>query len=154
MLPFLLTNPTKQVANGQPHTTSHISTHSLEDSRCFFNLSTMNHERQIAKRETPNRGSSIKESPSIQTFEVTAYAPTGRRTATGPWPQTHKTIAADWTVLKPGTIVEIENLKGTYIVQDSGGAVKGNIIDLFVASEGEAIKWGRQNLKVKILWSP
>jgi 3D (Asp-Asp-Asp) domain-containing protein len=37
------------------------------------------------------------------------------------------------------------------VAEDTGGAIKGRIIDLFFNSEQEAINWGRRNVTIKIL---
>lgn len=60
------------------------------------------------------------------------------------------TIAADWGVLPPGTKVYIEGV-GTRTVQDKGGAVKGNHIDLFIEDLGKAQEWGVQRLEVYLV---
>lgn len=60
------------------------------------------------------------------------------------------TIAADTSVLPFGTVVYIEGV-GKRIVQDRGGAVKGNHIDLFFNSHQAAMEFGRQELEVIIL---
>ena len=39
----------------------------------------------------------------------------------------------------------------TYVVEDRGGAIKGNRLDLFVNSHSEALRWGVRYLPVKIL---
>lgn len=60
------------------------------------------------------------------------------------------TIAADWTIYPPGTVVEIENM-GTYIVHDKGGAIKGNRIDIYFEDHAAALDFGRQTVKIRIL---
>lgn len=37
-----------------------------------------------------------------------------------------------------------------YIAEDTGGAIKGNVIDLFVGTEQESIGWGVQYHEVYI----
>lgn len=37
-----------------------------------------------------------------------------------------------------------------YIAEDTGGAIKGNVIDLFVGTEAESIGWGVQYHEVYI----
>ena len=39
----------------------------------------------------------------------------------------------------------------TYVVEDRGGAIKGNRIDLYVNSHSEALRWGVRYLPVKVL---
>lgn len=83
-------------------------------------------------------------------MEVTAYAPTGNPTKSGVMPQVGRTIAVDPNVIPLGSKVYIEGI-GYRIAEDTGGAIKGNIIDLFMGSESECIEFGRQNLKIQIL---
>ncbi len=60
------------------------------------------------------------------------------------------TVAADWDVLPKGTVIEIEN-KGFRVVQDKGGAIKGNRIDIYFESHQEALEFGVQNVLVRII---
>lgn len=60
-------------------------------------------------------------------------------------------IASDLDVLPMYSIVEIEGFSDRFIVLDTGGAIKGNKIDILFDSHTNAIKFGRKNLKVKVL---
>jgi 3D (Asp-Asp-Asp) domain-containing protein len=40
---------------------------------------------------------------------------------------------------------------GYGIAQDTGGLIKGNIIDLFMDTKEDCLRWGRRNVKVYIL---
>lgn len=59
-------------------------------------------------------------------------------------------VAVDPTVIPLGSVVEIEGI-GKAIALDTGGAIKGSRIDLFMSSPSEAIKFGRQSHNVKIV---
>ena len=61
-----------------------------------------------------------------------------------------KVIAVDPKVIKLGTRVHVEGY-GYAIAGDIGGAIKGNKIDVFIPTKSEAYKWGRKNVKIKIL---
>jgi len=61
-----------------------------------------------------------------------------------------KVIAVDPTVIPLGTKVWVEGY-GEAIAGDIGGAIKGHKIDLFMPSYDNAIAWGRQTVKLKIL---
>ncbi len=61
-----------------------------------------------------------------------------------------KVIAVDPSVIKLGTKVYVEGY-GYAIAGDTGGAIKGNKIDVFFPTKGEAYKWGRKNVTIKIL---
>lgn len=61
-----------------------------------------------------------------------------------------KVIAVDPSVIPLGTKVYVEGY-GYAIAGDTGGAIKGNKIDVFFATKSEALKWGRKDVKIKIL---
>lgn len=104
----------------------------------------------------------IKEVPptadyeSLGEFELTAYCPCaycsgsyGNSTATGVVAVEGVTIAVDPTVIPYGSIVVING--HSYIAQDCGAAVKGNIIDIYFESHEEAEAFGRQRAEVYIV---
>lgn len=70
-------------------------------------------------------------------------------TASGAVAHEGVTIAADWDVLPVGTVVYIDGL-GERVVQDRGGAVKGNAVDLYFADHEEALNFGRQTVRLYI----
>jgi len=61
-----------------------------------------------------------------------------------------KVIAVDPSVIPLGSKVWVEGY-GTAIAGDTGGAIKGNKIDVFIPTQGEALKWGRKNVTIKVL---
>ncbi len=63
------------------------------------------------------------------------------------------TIAADPRVLPFGTRVRLDAgpYSGEYLVTDSGPAVKGNKIDVWVPSYSEACRFGRRKVKLTVL---
>ena len=69
-------------------------------------------------------------------------------TATGVRAVEGITVAADWSILPPGTVIEIEGY-GLRIVQDSGSAIRGRRIDIFFTSHADALRFGVQKLKVR-----
>ena len=90
---------------------------------------------------------------SLGMFEITAYCACAKCcgksdgiTATGTKATEGRTIAADPRVLPYGTKVIINGHE--YTVEDCGGAIKGNRIDLFFNSHKDALQWGRQTLEV------
>ena len=84
-------------------------------------------------------------------FQATAYCLKGR-TASGVNTRPG-VIAADPRVLPLGTIVHIQagRYTGTYTVLDTGGLIKGRLIDIYLADYGEAKKFGRRQIKVRVL---
>lgn len=71
-------------------------------------------------------------------------------TASGEVATAGVTIAADWTIYPPGTVVEIEGM-GTYIVHDKGGAIKGQRIDIYFEDHAAALDFGRQTVNLRIV---
>lgn len=61
-----------------------------------------------------------------------------------------KVIAVDPTVIPLGSKVYVEGY-GQAIAADTGGAIKGNRIDLFIPSKQDAINFGVKQLKITIL---
>ena len=62
-------------------------------------------------------------------------------TASGKKVQEGKTIAVDTKVIKMGSQVKIDGY-GTYEAQDTGSAIKGNKIDVYVADHQRALQMG------------
>lgn len=70
-------------------------------------------------------------------------------TASGTKATAGRTIAAPSTYAF-GTKIEIAGM-GTYVVEDRGGAIKGNKIDIYFNSHEEALQFGRRNLQIKVV---
>lgn len=87
---------------------------------------------------------------STMTVSATAYAGDSI-TSTGTTPKAGRTIAVDPSVIPYGTKVYIPLLGKTYIAEDCGGAIKGNKIDIFMASESQCNSWGVRNIEIQIL---
>lgn len=86
-----------------------------------------------------------------QSFKATAYCLKGR-TATGGGVR-RGIVAADPRILPLGTRINISagSYSGTYTVADTGGAVRGRVLDIWVPSCSEANKFGRRVIKVSVL---
>ncbi|HEY4549357.1 MAG TPA: ubiquitin-like domain-containing protein [Bacillus sp. (in: firmicutes)] len=61
-----------------------------------------------------------------------------------------KVIAVDPRVIPLGSKVYVDGY-GYAIASDTGGAIKGNKIDVFFPSKSDAYRWGRKTVKIKIL---
>lgn len=61
-----------------------------------------------------------------------------------------KVIAVDPSVIPLGSKVYVEGY-GHAIAGDTGGAIKGNRIDLYMQNHSDAVAYGRQQIKVTIL---
>lgn len=82
-------------------------------------------------------------------FEATAYTWTGERTASGTWPKVG-TISVDPSVIPLGSRVYVEGY-GEAVATDTGRAIRGRRIDVFMETEGDCKKWGVRRVRVKIL---
>lgn len=104
--------------------------------------------------ETLSRGGSISGSFSkTLTMVATAYAGDGITASGNPTvrnPNGYSTIAVDPRVIAPGSKVYVEGY-GYAVADDTGGAIKGNRIDLFMHSEAECNSWGVRTVTVHII---
>lgn len=89
------------------------------------------------------------------TYKVTAYCPCSKccgkstgRTASGTKATPGRTVAAS-SKFAFGTKLNIGG--HVYTVEDRGGAVNGNKIDIFVSSHSEALAWGVRYLPVSVV---
>lgn len=76
---------------------------------------------------------------------ITATGTRARRNPSG-----YSTIAVDPRVIPLGTKVYVEGY-GLAIAEDVGGAIKGNIIDVFFSTNSQANNWGVKQVNVYIL---
>lgn len=82
-------------------------------------------------------------------MQASAYTYTGFHTATGLEP-TVGMVAVDPNVIPMGSRLYIEGY-GYARAADTGGAIRGNTVDLFMESYSQCINWGRRNVKVYVL---
>jgi uncharacterized protein YabE (DUF348 family) len=98
---------------------------------------------------TTSRGESFRYR-EMKTMVATAYDySAGSITATGAWVR-RGIVAVDPNVIPLGTRLYIEGY-GPAVAADTGGAIKGNIIDVFFPSSEESCNWGRRTVNVYIL---
>ena len=87
--------------------------------------------------------------PETIIFEATAYTWTGNRTTSGTWPS-RGTVAVDPLVIPLGTELHIEGY-GAAVAADTGGAIQGQRVDLYMDTEHECLQWGRRKVEVRVL---
>lgn len=119
--------------------------------------STSTAQAAPAKSSAPAKAASEPKAGKEMTVEATAYTAycigcsgitrTGIDLRSNP---NQKVIAVDPRVIPLGSKVWVEGY-GTAIAGDTGGAIKGNKIDVFIPSQSEALKWGRKSIKIKVL---
>jgi len=90
--------------------------------------------------------------PSLQRFTATAYTIEGKTASGG---HTHSGIvAADPKVLPIGSRIRISDAgpySGVYTVTDTGRAIRGHDIDIYIANNAEAKKFGKKTVTVEVL---
>ena len=124
---------------------------------------------EVGTRGRPITNRLFRDTPRAQGFsytrsfvaEATAYDPTirGNRpqaiTATGQVAR-RGIVATDPRVIPMGTRMYITSTDGTWsygfaVAGDTGGAIRGYKVDLFMCSRAEALQFGRRNVKIYIL---
>ncbi len=96
---------------------------------------------------------------SLGEFTITAYCPCERCcgrwadgiTATGTEAAEGRTVAVDPAVIPLGETVYFagsDGLVGGYVAEDTGGAIRGRRIDLYMDSHEAALEWGVQDREV------
>jgi 3D (Asp-Asp-Asp) domain-containing protein len=107
----------------------------------------------------------VEEAPVWQTFEATAYialcdtgcigiTKTGINVRNTNLHEGKRIIAVDPSVIPLDTAVDIRLADGTTFeatAQDTGGAIRGNRLDLLVSTEDRAWEFGRQSVEVRII---
>ena len=115
---------------------------------------------QVQKKAT-SRGSTLPRTTSTAStsggtvYKITAYCPcakccgkTNGRTASGTTATAGRTVAAS-SKFAFGTKLNIGG--HVYTVEDRGGAINGNKIDIFVNTHAEALQWGVRYLNVSVV---
>ena len=82
--------------------------------------------------------------------EATAYCG-DEVTSLGIKPTPYRTIAVDPKVIPYGSVVYIPEYKALFRAEDTGSAIKGKRIDIFLPNEGECKEFGRKNIRIYVL---
>ncbi|MFA9559136.1 3D domain-containing protein [Evansella sp. AB-rgal1] len=104
-----------------------------------------------------NSTTSSQQAGSWRTFTATAYTAyctgcsgvtsTGINLRSNP---NAKVIAVDPNVIPLGSRVEVQGY-GTFLAADTGGAINGNIIDIFMPNRNDALAFGRRTVQIRVL---
>lgn len=117
---------------------------------------------QVQKVVTSRAGTTRTASETTQAssgtaiYKITAYCPCSKccgkyangYTASGTKATAGRTLAAS-SKFSFGTKLSINGK--TYVVEDRGGAIKGNKIDMYVNTHSEALAWGVRYLPVEVV---
>ncbi|SMC38140.1 3D domain-containing protein [Papillibacter cinnamivorans] len=123
--------------------------------------------KAVAIAEAPGEAEKIDEAiirdlTYAGTYTVTAYSadyaccgkypddPAYGITASGTTATEGTTVASDWDVLPPGTVIYIDGI-GDRIVEDLGSGIDGTDLDLYFEDYDTALEFGVQKLDVWIV---
>ncbi|MGE3190659.1 MAG: 3D domain-containing protein [Vicinamibacterales bacterium] len=125
----------------------------------FFYETTIRDSRYAARQAIFAEAASTAQPGTQLQFTATAYCK-GETTASGARVRTG-IAAADPLLLPVGTVVRIdapvEKYSGIWTIMDTGPAVQGRILDLYLWSCKEALQFGRRPVKLTVLrlgWNP
>ena len=121
-------------------------------------------EAQQVKKQSRTQANADRSTKRKETFETTAYTTNpenngsrlynGRALTASGYDVTNtityegrRIVAVDPSVVPLGTKVHVEGF-GDAIALDTGGAIRGKIMDLLVGSKQEALEWGRRQVTV------
>lgn len=102
-----------------------------------------------------NKESAITQENLLGMFEITGYCrceiccgdqEEGALTYQETIPKAEYTVAADPAVIPLGTRITVDGK--TYVVEDIGGAIKGNRLDIYFDTHEEAVIYGRKHKNV------
>ena len=140
-------------ANTQEVITKEPATHIIEEG-------TLVYVEPVQEAQSSSSSSSYTESAATEAsysnaggwmdFTATAYDPTVGDTTRMGTPARVGVIAVDPSVIPLGSTVEVEGY-GVYSAEDTGGAINGRKIDIFLSSHQEAINFGVRSVRVRIL---
>ena len=108
---------------------------------------------ESAEKESPSNVPQVTEAGEyLGEFKATGYCSCEKcsggyaKTYSGTIPQAKHTIAADLDVFPLGTKLVIDGV--VYTVEDMGGGVDGNRLDIYFATHEDALDFGLQTVKV------
>lgn len=132
----------------------------LEDTQQEIQLNDQINQQQTDQLNQQNQQTLIKDDSLTddntivsegKSFRATAYCLKGRTASGGN--VRRGIVAADPRVLPLGTRIQVSagSYSGTYTVADTGGAVRGRVLDIWVPSCSEANRFGRRSVMVSVL---
>ena len=139
-----------EAGNVEDHQNAVSST--TEDRKTTKKVTKKNKQKHKRKQKSKENK---KQKITMGRFKLTAYCPChecsegwGRKTHSGAYAESEHTVAADLSVLNLGDWITINGKK--YKVEDSGGGVVGDHIDIFFDTHEEVeefgVRYGNVNL--------
>lgn len=134
----------------------------LDESNGWYKINLNGKDGWVSKRYIKVGGSSNSQSSNqssssssegqvVRTMSVVASAYTGYSTTSTGQKPVWGTIAVDPKIIPYGTKVYIPQFGRTFIANNTGGAIKGNKIDIFMNTKKECYNWGRRTIEIQIL---
>ncbi|EXJ23011.1 Cell wall-binding protein [Alkalibacterium sp. AK22] len=147
--------PTESSQTASASSSSSRSSNSNSSSSSRSSNSTASAPAQESSSAPAEESSSQQSSGRTLRMQATGYSTRqpslSTHTATGIDLRVNpRVIAVDPSIIPLGTMVEVEGM-GVYIAGDTGGAIRGNIIDIHFQTVAEALQWGRRTVNVRIL---
>lgn len=125
----------------------------------FVHEATIRDSRYAARQATMAEAAALPQPGATLAFTATAYCK-GETTASGVSVRTG-IAAADPALLPVGSVVRVHardpKLDGVWTIMDTGPAVQGRVIDLYLWSCHEALRFGRRPIRLEVLrlgWNP
>ena len=115
-------------------------------SKNYIKVGGSNTSQSSSQSNSNNSQSNV-----VRTMKVEASAYTGYSTTSTGQKPVWGTIAVDPKVIPYGTKVYIPQFGRTFIANNTGGAIKGNKIDIFMNSKKECYNWGRRTIEIQII---
>ena len=149
-------NSSNNSSNNSNKNNNSSSSNNSNNNASNNNSSNNSSSNNNSSSSNNNSNSNTSSSKKTLTMEATAYSG-HTTTAMGLRPVREpngiSTVAVDSSVIPLGSKVYVEGY-GVAIASDTGGAIIGNKIDLFMNSEAECLQFGRRPVTVKILAYP
>ena len=144
-------------ANETSEETNKLENENKSNNKDANNKKSKKDGKKSKKKKAKKKSSSKSKSKykSLGTFKITGYCScaaccgkTTGITASGTRATAGRTIAADTSRFPFGTKLKFNG--NTYTVEDRGGAIRGNRIDLYFSSHSEALAWGVRYMEVLV----
>lgn len=148
------TSSTNNSSSNSSGANSESSTNSSNKPNNNGSNSNSNNSESNTNNNTNNNGGNSSSGGRTLIMESTAYsyaeAGASYLTASGTdLRENPQAVAVDPSVIPLGTVVEVQGY-GVALALDTGGAIKGNIIDVHFPTVAQCTKWGRRQVQVTI----